>query len=56
MAISLILTDDHWSCLAVVIDLHASRVVGWALANKPNAQLVIEALEMAKNNEARVVA
>ncbi len=35
--ITYVWAGDHWSYLAVVIDLHARRVVGWALANKPNA-------------------
>ena len=33
--------------MAVVIDLCARRVVGWALSEKPDAQLVIEALNRA---------
>ena len=29
------------------MDLYACRVVGWALSNKPDADLVIKALDMA---------
>lgn len=33
--------------LAVVMDLYARRVVGWALSEKPDADLVIKALDVA---------
>jgi len=39
--------QGKWHCLAVVLDLCARRVVGWALSNKPDADLVIKALDMA---------
>jgi len=45
--IAYVWTGEHWSYLAVVIDLCARRVIGWALSEKPDAQLVIEALNRA---------
>lgn len=33
--------------LAVVLDLHTRRVVGWAMSDKPDAELAIKALKMA---------
>jgi putative transposase len=30
-----------------VLDLHTRRVVGWAMSDKPDAELAIKALEMA---------
>ena len=37
-------SGTHWSYLAVVLDLFARRVVGWALSNKPDADLTIKQL------------
>jgi len=45
--ITYIWTGSHWSYLAVVLDLYARRVVGWALSDTPNAELTIKALEHA---------
>ena len=45
--ITYVWTGEQWSYLAVIIDLCARRVVGWALSEKPDAQLVIEALNRA---------
>ncbi|MCQ4279582.1 IS3 family transposase [Pseudomonas stutzeri] len=36
-----------WHYLAAVLDLHTRRVVGWAFSAKPDAELVIKALDMA---------
>ena len=36
-----------WVYLAVVIDLYARRVVGWAISNHPDTALVIKAVEVA---------
>ncbi len=36
-----------WRYLAVVLDLFTRRVVGWAMADHPRAELVIDALDMA---------
>ncbi len=45
--ISYIWSGTHWSYLAVVLDLFARRVVGWALSNKPDTDLTIKALDHA---------
>jgi len=39
-----------WAYLAVVIDLATKMVVGWQVSNRANAQLCVEALEMAHRN------
>lgn len=38
-----------------VLDLCTRRIVGWALSEKPDAELVIKALDMADLNESRHV-
>jgi putative transposase len=45
--ITYVWTGQCWSYLAVVLDLYARRVVGWALSARPNAELVINALDHA---------
>lgn len=45
--------QGKWHYLAVVLDLYARRVVGWALSSKPDADLVIKALDMAYGRRAR---
>ncbi len=40
-------TDEGWLYLAVVIDAFSRKVVGWAMAEHLQAELVIKALEMA---------
>ena len=40
-------THQGWLYLAVVLDLYARRVVGWALSDRMQAPLVCEALRMA---------
>ncbi|MCG7540028.1 IS3 family transposase [Pseudoalteromonas sp. CO348] len=45
--ITYIWTGQKWSYLAVVIDLCARRVVGWAMSEKPNTALTIKALDRA---------
>jgi len=42
-----------WHYLAAVIDLFARRVVGWAFSAKPDADLVIKALDMAYEQRGR---
>ncbi len=37
----------RWRYLAVVLDLYARRVVGWAISNHPDGPLVVKALERA---------
>ena len=45
--ITYIWAQGKWHYLAVVLDLCARRIVGWALSEKPDAELVIKALDMA---------
>lgn len=45
--ITYVWTGGRWHYLAAVLDLHARRVVGWAMSDKPDAELAVKALEMA---------
>ena len=45
--ISYVWAGDRWHYLAVVLDLSHRRVVGAAIGEKPNAQLVVDALDEA---------
>lgn len=45
--ITYIQTAEGWLYLAVIIDLFARRVVGWATSTSPKADLACRALEMA---------
>jgi putative transposase len=45
--ITYIWTDEGWLYLAVVLDLHSRRVIGWAIAERMTATLVCDALVMA---------
>lgn len=45
--ITYVWVQNRWHYLAVVLDLYARRVVGWALSNRPDAALVIKALDRA---------
>lgn len=40
-------TAEGWLYLAVVLDLYSRRIVGWAMSESLQRQLVIEALQMA---------
>ncbi|WP_324717959.1 IS3 family transposase [Carboxydochorda subterranea] len=40
-------TDEGWLYLATVLDAFSRRVVGWAMAERATAELVIDALDMA---------
>ena len=42
-----IATREGWLYLAVIIELYSRQVVGWAMSNRNNAQLVQDALTMA---------
>jgi putative transposase len=46
--ITYIPTEEGWLFLAVVIDLFSRRVVGWSLQPDMRADLVVDALEMAR--------
>ncbi|QBF28495.1 IS3 family transposase [Pseudomonas tructae] len=45
--ITYVWAQGKWHYLAVVLDLYARRVVGWALSEKPDADLVVKALDVA---------
>lgn len=36
-----------WHYLAMVLDLYTRRVIGWAFSTRPDADLVVQALEIA---------
>ena len=42
-------TSEGWLYLAVILDLHSRRVVGWAVSDRMKKDLAIRALEMAVN-------
>ena len=45
--ITYVWTGKQWAYLAVIIDLYARRVIGWAVSRSPNSALTIKALNMA---------
>lgn len=45
--ITYVWTGKHWAYLAVVIDLYARKVIGWAISSNPDSALAIKALNMA---------
>jgi len=45
--ISYIWTSEGWLYLAVVMDLHSRRIIGWAVSNRMKRDLAIKALQMA---------
>jgi putative transposase len=45
--ITFIATRRGWLYLAVLLDLYSRRVVGWAMSDRPDGQLVLDALAMA---------
>ena len=44
-----VLTGQGWLYVVVVLDLHSRRVVGWAMGAHLDAQLMLDALQMAIN-------
>ena len=45
--ITYIWTHEGWLYLAVILDLHSRRVIGWAVSNRMKRDLAIQALNMA---------
>ena len=45
--ITFVWAQGRWHYLAVVLDLFTRRIVGWAFSTRPDADLVVQALEMA---------
>ncbi|MFW6030288.1 MAG: IS3 family transposase [Halanaerobiales bacterium] len=48
--ITYISTKEGWLYLAVIIDLYSRKVVGYSMAKRINADLIITAIKMAINN------
>ncbi|TMP74219.1 IS3 family transposase, partial [Pseudoalteromonas ruthenica] len=46
-------TGNRWAYLAVVIDLFARKVVGWAMSFSPDTNLTLKALEIAYESRAK---
>jgi putative transposase len=51
--ITYVWTGQVWSYLAVVLDLYARRVVGWAMSARADAELVVKALDQAWEQRGR---
>lgn len=51
--ITYVWAEGRWHYLAVVLDLYRRRVVGWAFSSKPDAELVVKALDMAYEQRGR---
>jgi putative transposase len=51
--ITYIWAQGRWHYLAVVLDLHTRRVVGWAFTDKADAELATRALDMAYEQRGR---
>jgi transposase InsO family protein len=45
--ITYIWTREGWLYLAVIVDLHSRRIIGWAVSNRMKLDLAIRALKMA---------
>ncbi len=48
--ITYVRTRQGWSYLAIVMDLHSRRIVGWAFAMQADTELVIRALHQARRS------
>src|SRR5262249_7521551 len=48
--ITYVRTRQGWSYLAVVMDLHSRRIVGWSFALQADTELVIQALQQARQS------
>lgn len=48
--ITYVATQEGWLYLAVLLDAHSRRVVGWAMADHLRAELALDALAMALHN------
>ena len=45
--VTFVATRGGWLYLAILLDLYSRKVIGWAMSDKNNKQLVLNALEMA---------
>ena len=48
--ITYVRTRQGWSYLAIVMDLHSRRIVGWAFAMQADTELVLRALQQARHS------
>lgn len=51
--ITYVWAQGRWHYLAVVLDLHVRRVIGWAFSDRPDAELAARALDMAYEQRGR---
>lgn len=51
--ITYVWVQGRWHYVVAVIDMFARRVVGWAFSSKPDAELVIKALDVAYEQRGR---
>ncbi len=51
--ITYVWAQGQWHYLAVVLDLFTRRIVGWAFSARPDADLVVQALDMAFEQRGR---
>ena len=51
--VTYIWTGNRWVYLAVVIDLFARKVVGWAMSLSPDSNITLKALELANESRGR---
>lgn len=51
--VTYIWTGKRWSYLAVVLDLYARQIVGWAMSNSPDSELTTKALRLAYESRGR---
>jgi transposase InsO family protein len=51
--ITFVWAQGRWHYLAAVLDLFTRRIVGWAFSTRPDADLVVKALEMAFEQRGR---
>lgn len=51
--ITYIWTTQGWVYLAVIMDLYARRIIGWAISEHPDADLVVQALNRAYQQRGR---
>jgi putative transposase len=51
--ITFVWAQGRWHYLAVVLDLFTRRIVGWAFSARPDADLVVQALDMAFEQRGR---
>lgn len=51
--ITYVRAQGRWHYLAAVLDLFTRRVVGWAFSTRPDADLLVQALDMANEQRGR---